>query len=168
MVQAAVAQSLLKAPHGWHAVGTAIGADFFLDKILGGLGAAGRSAVPAQPAYGANVPQGGKYFISEQVLADYDRWYRGEMLRITALNKRGLGLPYPKSPQEWAEQVIDMRAKQGRELTQRDIARDRAQGEIALAQALRQVGGGLARDAMNVSGTRSKAYADAHGRGVSS
>ena len=164
MVQAAAAQSLLKAPHGWHAVGTAIGADFFLDKILSGLGAAGRSAVPAQPAYGANVPQGGKYFISEQVLADYDRWYRGEGLRITALNKMGLGLPYPKSPQEWAEQVIDMRAKQGRELTQRDIAKARAQGEIDLMRDVVQGGIGAVRD-MALAPTRvAEAYAASRGQ----
>ena len=123
MVQAAIKQNLLQqtAPHGWRAVGTTLFADRLLDAVLGGIGAAGRSAVPPQPAYGANVPQGGKYFISEQVLADYQRWYVNEVFRVKALNKLGLDLPLPKSPQEWAEQVIDMRALQGRELTQRDI-----------------------------------------------
>ena len=166
MVQAAIKQNLLQqtAPHGWRAVGTTLLADRILDSVLGGVGGAVRSVAPPTPAYGANVPQGGKYFISEQVLADYDRWYRGEVLRIRALYNFGLGLPYPKSPQEWAQQVIDMRAKQGRELTQRDIAKSRAQGEIDLMRDVVQGGIGAVRDLALAPTRVAEAYAASRGQ----
>tara|TARA_R100001594_G_scaffold15682_1_gene32734 strand:- start:672 stop:1292 length:621 start_codon:yes stop_codon:yes gene_type:complete len=89
-----------------------------------------QGAQPASPS----TPPGGKYFVSEQDLSDYTKWYQGEAYRINLLNTVfNANLNLPLSPEGFADKMVRARTYQGRDLTERNIIMEaeRRRGEMA-------------------------------------
>jgi hypothetical protein len=114
----------------------------FLNDVLAGLVAAGITSA-AEPERRAEAPldTSGKFFIGPEAEIRAIQDYRGDLFRTKLANLFGFDLPAPTTPRELISEAEERLMRQGRDLTEREIAK--RSYELANELAMER----LARDA---------------------
>jgi hypothetical protein len=137
--------------------GTKAAALAFLNDLLAGLVAAGITSA-AEPERRAEPPldTSGKFFIGPEAEIRAIQDYRGDLFRTKIANLFGFDLPAPTTPRELISQAEERLMRQGRDLTEREIAkrsvelanelaRERLQRDAEIRRAQIEATGGLRR-----------------------